>query len=211
MSTLTGVYDLDFTILLSMDYKEILTICNVNKYYQSMCSDNSFWKQKFALDFPTSNYFKEWSWKKNYLIKAIKIFTLILNLNVEHSYVSPYLYENQFMAKLMLNDAKQSIVIDDFDYVNGDIPSYINIDIDLNYRYVAIKETDHYQQFKIIGYNNNLKDLHKQINADSVFALQEIYFYSVAVIDLVKMIPCFNNQMDVPKTNKNYVTFYKIK
>ncbi len=200
MNTLTGLPELDFQIMLNLNYNELSYLCTVNKEYVKLCSNDYFWKQKYLIDFPNSNYFKSWSWKQNYYVKLTKTFTIVLNFYNQLDYVSPYLYTNSNLVNLILNDVRKSVIID-----AGDIPVTMDITVDLNHHYVAIKKTPNDQKFEIIGYENNLEDLYELVYIDSE-NVDEFYYYTVAVIDLEKMMPYqhgINN-------NKNYVTFHKI-
>ena len=46
--SLTGIKDLDLTILLNMDDVSLENMCRVNKYAKKMCNNNYFWYLKFT-------------------------------------------------------------------------------------------------------------------------------------------------------------------
>ncbi len=78
MNQITGVKDLDFKILMSLDDKELGNICQANKYINSLCKDNIFWLNRIQLKFgrnvediknisrflKTRNYIKTYIWIK---------------------------------------------------------------------------------------------------------------------------------------------------
>ena len=54
MDKISGIKDLDFKILMSLDDKELGNICQVNKYINSLCKDNIFWLNRIQLKFGRS-------------------------------------------------------------------------------------------------------------------------------------------------------------
>lgn len=57
MRTFTKIRDLDIKILLELSYKDLLSKCGINKYVNSLCTDNNLWRNKIAIDFPLRSKF----------------------------------------------------------------------------------------------------------------------------------------------------------
>lgn len=49
--TLTGIPEVDYQLLLQLDARSIIRLCPVNSYFDAICKDNVFWKNKFERDF----------------------------------------------------------------------------------------------------------------------------------------------------------------
>lgn len=52
MQYLTGNKDVDVDILFKLDYPDIVKLCRVNKYANSLCNSETLWKKKALQDFP---------------------------------------------------------------------------------------------------------------------------------------------------------------
>lgn len=50
--SLTGIPELDYQLLLSMEYPELLNTCQTNSYYRQICKDENLWKEKLNRDYP---------------------------------------------------------------------------------------------------------------------------------------------------------------
>lgn len=50
--SIPGQRDINYQILLRVPIGEISKLCSVNKQYADLCSQDSFWKDKFNFDFP---------------------------------------------------------------------------------------------------------------------------------------------------------------
>ena len=69
--------DIVYKIALSSDYDTAIVLI---KLYPQLETTYSLWKNKYLQDFG-DNFFKEWSWKENYLVRSRKYFYLLLNLS----------------------------------------------------------------------------------------------------------------------------------
>ena len=49
--TFTGVHELDFRILLNMDYNSLMKICQTDKYLNQICQDDYLWRKEVERDF----------------------------------------------------------------------------------------------------------------------------------------------------------------
>lgn len=56
---LTGIPEIDQVILLNLDYPSLNRVCQSNRYLNTLCMDDLFWKEKFIHDFG------QLSWKSN--------------------------------------------------------------------------------------------------------------------------------------------------
>jgi hypothetical protein len=88
---MTGLYDVDYDILLKSDINTIEKLCFVNKYFDHICQNDQFWYYKFNADKlplpiirPTSTF----GW--------VKIYKHQLKLKQLKS----YMYMNEFEPEL---------------------------------------------------------------------------------------------------------------
>jgi len=57
MFALSGIPELDFTILLNLDHEALFSACGINHYVNNICQDDYFWKLKaFADYYPAPAY-----------------------------------------------------------------------------------------------------------------------------------------------------------
>ena len=52
----TGVVELNWEILLDLDYQALARACQVNKKINKICQDDRFWKEKVRRDFGVDQY-----------------------------------------------------------------------------------------------------------------------------------------------------------
>ena len=51
MSTLGKTFDVDYRILLQSSFDELKSLCSLNTYFQDICNDDLFWKDKVEMEF----------------------------------------------------------------------------------------------------------------------------------------------------------------
>jgi hypothetical protein len=81
---LSGLKDIDLKIIQGLDDNELGKVCQVNKYVNSLCNDESFWLQRILNNFKTLNseetnrmkVFLGFSYRELYkFLKTFPIFT----------------------------------------------------------------------------------------------------------------------------------------
>jgi hypothetical protein len=66
--SLTSVSELDYEVLLKLDYKSILSMILTNSLYYSICSSEYFWKQKLERDYPDLTSYISSNYKSTYRV-----------------------------------------------------------------------------------------------------------------------------------------------
>lgn len=80
-STLSGLTDADKLILKKLDDGSLFNICKVDRHFRRVCSDQSFWRERFLNKFgPHAAEYKpkDRSWKRHY-IKVIRDINILNN------------------------------------------------------------------------------------------------------------------------------------
>ena len=64
---LTGVRDLDITILLELNDIDLFKVCQTNKYISLICENESLWRRKLSKRYNKTEKPKETTWKEYYI------------------------------------------------------------------------------------------------------------------------------------------------
>jgi hypothetical protein len=68
--SLTGIKDTDFYILYSLDDKTLFNICLTNKYFNNLCKNETFWRNRMIEKYPDEKSNISLTWRQKYLKKV---------------------------------------------------------------------------------------------------------------------------------------------
>ncbi len=102
MEGFTGIKDLDKELMLSMDDREFIQTCTLNKYFQNICRDDYLFKRRLERFYPDVlkpeiyERFYKTTWKKYYSDVIKRIALLKENFKFDYTEGNPFFQLNVF-------------------------------------------------------------------------------------------------------------------
>ena len=118
-STLSKYKDIDLLILEKLNDKDLLVICQVNKYMKDLCNDNNFWRNRFETKFGKDIAQKPIN--KEYYFEVLKFANNYKKLN-------PIDKLTRFMDAITMKRLDLLKVIDDKNRINENIANIYPLD-----------------------------------------------------------------------------------
>ncbi len=108
MQGFTGIKDLDKELMLSMDDREFIRTCTLNKYFQGICKDDYLFKRRLERFYPDtieafSRHSNNW---KEYYVKVIKTISLL-----KEKYDFNYIHGNPFLQMSYFKTYKRVVLM----------------------------------------------------------------------------------------------------
>lgn len=72
--------EINYNILLSLPLNSVLTMCQVNRYYNDICKDDFFWKEKTLYDFGVKTRPIGLTWKEYYFSLSLRDISVCIYL-----------------------------------------------------------------------------------------------------------------------------------
>lgn len=113
-------------IIPQLSLYDLLTLCQTNDRFRSLCGDQYIWQTKFKQAFPTVDPSPVFDWKKKYIEAVTKQIPAILNGDLV-KYTTLDLSKNQLGLGFVLEDLSTILTGKDYSlvFLKGLIPVYI--------------------------------------------------------------------------------------
>ena len=79
--------EINYEFLFNLSGPDLFNLCRVNRYYNAICNDETFWRQKFLYEFGPMEKPSNLTWKQFYIERFFKIIDLSID-NVRFGSVS---------------------------------------------------------------------------------------------------------------------------
>ena len=196
-----GNLDCLLSIAIHADFNKTLLLAQTCSYIHK-----NVWKLKLKYYFPGKKYFDFWTGSKNYLVQSRKIFTLVVDFNIQTVGKTIYEYDP------ILCD----VIYESF---NFDYEERIElVKFNVKRRFVLMREDNNFTATLIGQYDSKKRALisakkNQEIYLNDGLDIDEKESFSYALVDLKYITPKFfkiqNKNMNRNITYRKYYTFYR--